>query len=320
MRTLGKALDDYLELRRALGFKLQTEAFYLGKLLVFLKEKRCARITTALALEFATGSGRRTLATKRGYMGAVRGVARYLAGMGWPVEIPPSGLFGSPPSRIRPYIYSDAQINRLLEEVFARWHSRRYSLKPWTMHGIIGLLAATGMRLGEVLKLEPRDIDWNEGVLTVRNAKFLKSRLVPLHPSSVAQLRAYAGRRDEFFAKRARAQPSRFFATSRGNAILGRKVSDEFRELLERVGLRAAGCHRGPRLHDLRHRFAVMTLLRWYRNAEPVERLLPVLSTYLGHSHVTGTYWYLRCTPELMVAAGARLENRWEGVVHASQR
>jgi integrase len=171
------------------------------------------------------------------------------------------------------------------------------------------------MRIGEVLNLQGADIDWSEGVLTIRNAKFGKSRLVPLHPSTVKALGTFVQQRDRFFA-RLRPQPeaSHFFVTSRGTRLAVTHIDRVFLFISRQIGLRGPDAGHGPRLHDFRHRFAIETLLRWYRAGEPVDHLLPVLSTYLGHTHVTGTYWYLRCTPELMAAAGERLERRWKGI------
>jgi integrase/recombinase XerD len=324
MNSLSKALDDYLELRRSLGFKLERDETRLRRFISFLTGKGTSRITTTLALQFATEQKLRAPATKKGYLCAVRGFAQYLGGEDPEVEVPPLGLLGPCLSRVRPYIYSDEEIRRLLTAAWdipsAKRFAGRYDLKPWTLHGVLGLLAVTGMRLGEVVGLRSEDIDWAEGVLTIGKTKFLKSRLIPLHPSTLAQLRSYARRRDRFFAQRAQGSLPRFFVTCSGNPFCAGQVGHDFRKLSRQIGLRAPGASHGPRIHDLRHRFAVLTLLRWYRSGKQVDRLLPVLSTYLGHSHVTGTYWYLSCTPELMAAAGERLEARWKGARHADDR
>ena len=324
MSALRQALDSYLELRRALGFKLERYATRLLRFISFLAGKSARRITTALALEFACQQAQRAPGTKKGYLCAVRGFARYLSGTDPAVEVPPPGLLGPCLSRLLPYIYSEEELRRLLAAALtipsAKRFAGRYDLKPWTLHGMLGLLAVTGMRLGEVVRLRSEDIDWAEGILTIGKTKFLKSRLIPLHPSTLAQLRTYARRRDRFFASRAQGALPRFFVTCAGNPVGGGQVGHDFRKLSRQVGLRAPGQSHGPRIHDLRHRFAVTTLLRWYRSGKQVDRLLPVLSTYLGHSHVSGTYWYLSCTPELMAAAGARLEARWKGARHADQR
>jgi integrase len=176
----------------------------------------------------------------------------------------------------------------------------------------LGLLVVTGMRLGEVMNLQLQDVDWSEGLLTIRNTKFGKSRLIPLHPSTQKILAEYAKHRDRFFAGR---PVQHFFVSSRGNRLDKGDIHRTFYVLSRQIGLRAPSASRGPRLHDFRHRFAVETLLRWYRCGEEPERRLPVLSTYLGHSHVTDIYWYLTNTPELMTVAGKLLEKRWKGVI-----
>src|ERR1700747_186377 len=153
---------------------------------------------------------------------------------------------------------------------------------------------------------------WSENMLTIRNAKFGKSRLVPLHSSTRAVLLDYAERRDPTYAPR---QVSYFFVSSHGPRLIATNVSKIFRQLCRQIGLRDPDAGNGPRIHDFRHRFAVETLLRWYRNGEEVSRRLPILSTYLGHANVTHTYWYLTNTPELMASAAERLEARWKGVV-----
>ena len=162
--------------------------------------------------------------------------------------------------------------------------------------------------------LQCQDIDWAEGLLTLRRTKFGKSRLVPLDASTVKVLAAFAKRRDRFIAECSARTSSHFFVTKFGTRLRDAYVYRVFWALSRQIGIRSPGANRGPRLHDFRHRFAIETLLRWYRAGEDVERRLPVLSTYLGHAQVTDTYWYLSCTPELMAAAGKRLEQRWDGI------
>jgi integrase/recombinase XerD len=166
--------------------------------------------------------------------------------------------------------------------------------------------------LGEAINLQPLDVDWREGLLTIRGAKFGKTRLVPLHRSTLAVLRDYAKLRDNLFA--GRAVPT-FLVTSHGTKLGKTNLSRIFRELSRQVGIRKAGVRQGPRLHDFRHRFAIQTLLRWYRRGDSVPQRMPILSTYLGHGSVSATYWYLSSTPELLVAASKRIETRWKGVV-----
>ena len=312
MNTLRQAVDDYLELRRSLGFKLVKYGACLREFVSFLEQKKTSHITTALAVQFATLHPRQEPKAQANRYSAVRGFASYRIGVDPITEIPPRGLVRGRARRARPYIYSEEEICRLLEA--ARNLPSTYSLRPWTYYCLFGLLAVTGMRLGEVLNLQCQDIDWAEGLLTIRKTKFGKSRLVPLHASTVNVLAAFAKRRERFFAERPSQPTSHFFVTEFGTRLQDTYVYRVFWPLSRQIGIRGPGANRGPRLHDFRHRFAIETLLRWYHAGEDVERRLPVLSTYLGHTHVTDTYWYLSCTPELMTAAAKRLEQRWEGV------
>jgi integrase len=178
------------------------------------------------------------------------------------------------------------------------------------------MLAVTGMRVSEAINLLNCDIDWSERILTIRDTKFGKSRLVPLHRSTMKVLADYVKQRDSIFPPR---PDSYFLVNQRGRRLDSGRLRVIFYALSRKIGLRLASSHRGPRLHDFRHRFATDTLLRWYRSGDDPMRRLPVLSTYLGHAHVTDTYWYLTGTPELMGAASKRLEKRWE-VWHATTR
>jgi integrase/recombinase XerD len=278
-----------------------------------MKTKKARQITTALAVEFALGSDHRSAATQAGYLSAIRGFAQYLSGIEPKTEVPPTGLVRRG-HRPQPYIYSDNEVIRILDAARKHPSTDRYALKPHTLYCLFDLLSVTGMRLTEALGLKAENIDWAQGVLTIGRAKFQTSRLVPLHESALRQLRTYVKRRDRFFAKRPWRQPvNRVFVSTHGAPLTSNEVGHDFRMLTRRIGIRAVGASRGPRIHDLRHRFAVSTLLRWYRKGKNVDSLLPVLSTYLGHVFISGTYWYLTCIPELMRAAGKRLETRWEG-------
>jgi integrase/recombinase XerD len=310
MKTLRQAVGDYLSLRRSLGFKLITHERYLREFVSFLQKKRTPRISTQLALQFATQPRHQRPAEWAARLSVVRGFARYRSGDDLSTEIPPLGLLPYRPRRARPYLYSEEEIRQLLKA--AQNLPATYSLKPWTYHCLFGLLAVTGMRVSEALNLQVKDVDWTEGVLTIHGTKFGKSRLVPLHASTRRVLSAYAMRRDHYFAGKSF---SHFFVSSRGTRLDGGHVRRTFYKLSRQIGLRDASASHGPRLHDFRHRFAVETLVRWYRKDEDVERRLPILSTYLGHAHVTDTYWYLTSTPELLGAAGKRMEKRWGGVL-----
>ena len=317
MKTLKRHLRDYLELRRGLGFDLGRTESRLRSFLGFMKTKRARQITTALALEFALRSDHRAAGTQAGCLSAIRGFARYLSGIEPKTEIPPAGLVRQG-RRPQPYIYSDDEIIRILDAARQHPSTPRYALKPYTLYCLFGLLSVTGMRLTEALNLKADDIDWEQEVLSVGRAKFQKSRLLPLHQSTLRQLRNYIKRRDQFFAARPWRQPAdRVFVSTHGAPLTPSEVGEDFRVLTRRIGLRETGANNGPRIHDLRHRFAVATLVRWYRTGKDVAPLLPVLSTYLGHVFITGTYWYLTCTAELTEAAAKRLDRRWKGGSHA---
>ena len=321
MKSLHQAVTGYLQLHRALGFKLDRNETRLRQFLRFMKGKQASRITTALALEFATQVPNLDPQTKAHRLAVVRALARYCLTTDPATEIPPPGLLPVGVRRKAPYLYSEAEVRRLLKGAMNYRMWQRFPgpwwghFQAWTFYCIFGLLAVTGMRLGEVLDLQPQDIDWTGRVLTIRKAKFGKSRLVPLHPSTLKALATFLKHRDRFFARRQpRCELARFFVTSCGTRLRVTHVNRVFLRISRQIGLRAPQARRGPRLHDLRHRFALETLRRWYLSGQDVERLLPVLSTYLGHTHMTGTYWYLTCTPALMDAAGARLEHRWKGL------
>ena len=309
MKPLNQAVDDYLALRRSLGFKLREYGICLHEFVLFLVKNRSGHVTNKLAVEYATQRQHEKPVSWSRRLGIVRGFATYRIGTDPKTEIPPLGLLRFRSKRACPYVYTMDEICRLLEAALKI--ESPYELQPRTYYCLFGLLAVSGLRLGEAINLQPQDVDWSAGVLTIRGAKFGKSRLVPLHSSTRAVLFDYAQRRDEIYERR---PVSYFFVTSRGTKLAKPNLSRIFRELSRQIGIRALGVQHGPRLHDFRHRFAIETLLRWYRSGEQVTRRMPVLSTYLGHVNVSGTYWYLSNTPELMAAAGKLLENRWKGV------
>jgi integrase/recombinase XerD len=307
MKDLRRGIRDYLALRRSLGFKLIKHEARLKEFASFLESRGSAHITTELALEWATVPANHQLCEWTARLTTVRSFARHWSAIDPETKIPPLGLLPYRPRRARPYLYSDHEVRQLLDAAKTR-HSCD-PLRAWTYSCLFGLLAVTGLRLSEALNLRVEDLDWAEGILTIANTKFGKSRLVPLHPSTCKVLSDYARRRDRRFGEVAKGY---FFVNKNGNRLDKGEVHRTFYALSRQIGLRAPGASRGPRLHDLRHRFAIETLLRWYRNGEDPKRRLPILSTYLGHAHIADTYWYLTATPQLLGAAGKRLEKRWE--------
>jgi integrase len=309
MNTLRQATHEYLSMRRALGFKLRAAGPRLLDFVNFMEQHRASYITNQLALTWAQQSPTVQPSTWSQRLSFVRGFARYRSATDPRTQIPPESLLPFRAQRARPYYYSDDEIQSLLRTAL-KLSGSHYQLRPWLYHALFGLLSVSGMRLGEVCNLELQDLDLKTAVLTVRGAKFGKSRLLPLHTSTCNVLADYLARRQRFWA--ARSHSSYLFVSSRGNRLDGADIRRTFYTLSRQIGLRGLTDSQGPRIHDLRHRFAVKSLLHWYRAGEDAERRLPILSAYLGHVHVADTYWYLSAWPELMGEAMRRLERRWE--------
>ena len=236
-------------------------------------------------------------------LSVVRGFARWLQPFDPATQVPPADLLAYRRTRPVPYVFFDADIDALLAAVPV---VLRHPLRVVTHRTLFGLLAATGMREGEAIGLDRDDVDLDAGYLTIRDAKFNKSRQIPLHSSAGAALRDYAGLRDRLCPRPA---SSSFFISVRGRRLTGRRVYAVFSRLVEEAGLASRGGSRRPRVHDLRHGFAVTTLLRWYRDDGcDVAAKMPLLSAYLGHVNPSSTYWYLQSVPELMAVVAKRLE------------
>ena len=305
MIALQQALRDYVALRRSLGYKFVHQEQRLSSFIRFMEQQDATVITTKLALEWATlPAGKHASWAIR--LADVRGFARHLRSLEPRTEVPPTGII-TYQGRPRPHLYTQAEIQTLLAAALAL--PPVHGLRRWTYHCLFGLLAVTGLRISEALMLRSENVDLEMGLLTIRDTKFGKSRLVPLHRSTQRVLLDYAHRRDTHI--RAPRSPY-FLVAERGGRLLPQYVYRVFWRLSRQTGLRDATAHSGPRLHDFRHRFAAVTLLDWYRSGQSVDTLMPVLSTYLGHSCVRDTYWYLSNCPELMDHAARRLEKRWE--------
>jgi len=301
-----KAVEDYVEMRRSLGFKLLDTKVGLMNFASFLEQRRAARITIALAMEWARQDKTARPAEWAKRLSFVRGFARHWSAHDSQTEVPPCGLLPHRPGRAHPYLYSDDEVGQLLQA--ARQLPSAHGLRGPTYYCLLGLLAVAGLRISEARNLQTADVDLQEGILTIRGTKFGKSRLVPIHSSTRTVLSDYASRRDRILARRS----VTFFVSGRGTRLDGGDIRRTFCFLSRQIGLRGASDSHGPRLHDFRHRFAVETLVRWYRSGQDVERRLPVLSTYLGHVRVADTYWYLTACPELMGLAVKRFEDYWE--------
>lgn len=312
MTRLRQAVREYLNMRRSLGFKLRETGRLLLAFVQFMEEHRSSYITTRLALAWAQQPSIVQPAEWGHRLSVVRTFARHRSATDPRTEIPPPGLLPFQPKRARPYLYSEEEIRSLLHAALKMpYRFERGKLRPWIYYCLFGLLNVSGLRLGEARNLELQDVDLKAGVLTIRGAKFGKTRLVPLHASTCTVLADYLARRRRHWA--GRAVSSYLFVSSRGNRLDAGDIHRTFYALSRQIGLRGPSDRHGPRLHDMRHRFATNTLVQWYRSGEDPERRLPLLSTYLGHSHVSDTFWYLSACPELMREAMSRLERCWEG-------
>ncbi len=271
MTTLRQAVQEYVQMRRDLGFKLQEAGKGLVDFMRVMEQHRASHITQALALAWAQQPPHAQPAHWAQRLTFVRGFARYRSATDPRTQIPALSLLPFRPKRARPYLYSNAEIRNLLRAALALpCRYERGKLRPWVYYCLLGLLSVSGLRVGEARNLELQDVDLQR----------------PVSPY--------------------------LFVSRWGHQLDGADIRRTFYALSWQVGLRGPSDSHGPRLHDLRHRFATNTLVRWYRSNQDPERKLPLLSAYLGHVHVADTQWYLSGSPELMREAMQRLEHRWE--------
>ncbi len=303
MRKMRKALEEYLAVRHALGFKLRIAGRLLHGFVEFAESEGASFISRKLALRWATRPANAQPTQWSNRLGMVRRFAEYLSATDARTEIPPQELLPYRYRRKPPYIYTDAEILNLI--CAAKRLPPPGGLPAHTYSTLIGLIAVTGMRMSEPIGLDRTDVDLKQGVLTVRQAKFGKSRIVPLHTSTTEKLHEYARLRNRLCPN---PQSPSFFVSERGTRLTDHTVRRWFVILSRQIGLRGPEDSHGPRLHDLRHGFAIKTLLNWYRAGVDVDRHMPVLATYLGHTHVADTYWYISAAPELLRQATLRLE------------
>ncbi len=302
MSALSTYVEDYLRLRRALGYKLERAGLVLPQFVAYLVAAGAATVTTELAIAWARLPAHAHPNHWAQRLAIVRGFARYLHTIDPATEVPPPGVFPTRRHRPAPYLWSQDEIARLL--VGAR--ALRSPIRAATHEALFGLLAASGMRVGEAIGLRRDDVDLGNGVITIREAKFDRSRVVPLHETVTEALSRYAAERDHLCP---RPRSMAFFLSSTGTTLERSHVSKTFRQITTAIGVRTARAH--PRVHDLRHSFAVSTVVGWVRSGMCVDDHMAELSTYLGHVSPADTYWYLSASPELMALAAQRLHARW---------
>jgi len=305
MTTLRTHVDEYLALRRSLGYKLRRDGFLLADFATYHEQTGHATVTAQMMLAWAQQAADATPNWRYRRLGVVRHFAIYLSGIDPTQEIPPSDLLPARAHRPTPYIYSHADVLNLI----ATARNLPNNWQRTTLPTIVGLLAVTGMRVGEALNLDRTDVDWSDGLLVLRGTKFGKSREVVLHPTVVQALRTYDCQRRMIVPH---PKAPAFFLSTTGLRIHYQTFCQLYLDLVRRVGLEApfAGCL--PQAHGLRHTFAVNTLLSWHRAGIDVSERMHLLSTYLGHGDPVHTYWYLSAVPELMTLVAERLEHSQE--------
>ncbi len=306
MTGLEQRVNEYLAVRRSLGYKLERAGKLLMQFLVWLDERDHSVITTDRALEWATLPPATGSNWHRQRLSVVRGFAAHLHAIDPTHEVPPADLLLSRPRRAVPYLYTDREVLALMDasSIIPTPH------RAATMRALIGLLAVSGMRIGEAIRLDRSDIDTGHALIVVRDSKFGKSRELALDLTTIAALRRYLGRGD----RPTPVEPTAaVFTSATGTRLTYCNVHLAFKRIVHHAGLqpRSAGCR--PRPHDLRHTFAVNSILDAYRFGDDVQARLPLLSTYLGHVHPGSTYWYLQAAPELLALAGQRLEDHLQG-------
>jgi len=301
VNSIQLSVDEYLSLRRHLGFKLKDAGHLLPAFAAYMEQAGALTVTSELALTWVKQPAGRSVGWWQNRLSTIREFARYMHGIDPKHEIPARGVLPSGHQRVVPYIYTEAEILGLMSAA----RGLVPDLRAATYTTLIGLLVTAGMRAGEVIRLNRSDIDWDEGILTIHGTKFNKTRELVLHPTTVDALRHYEDRRGESWP---RPLTSAFFVSGHGARLGYRTLNKTFRQLVTYVGLHTESGARRPRLHDLRHTFAVNTLADWYRSGLEINSKMHLLSTYLGHINPANTYWYLSTTPHLLGLATQRLE------------
>ena len=304
MKSFASSLEEYLKIRRALGYQLKGTERLLSQFITFLAEHNESHITVALALKWAMLAKNVKPSYWSRRLSTIRLFAQYYQAEDPKTQVPPFHLLSNQPRRAHPYIYSDEQIRQLL--IACQSLSSR-GLREHTYFTFFGLMAVTGCRISELVSLNQEDFNETQGWITIRNSKFNKSRLLPLHQTTLFQLKAYIQIRNQCHRQ---PQTNAFFLSDRGTRLTVWSIRHAFIQLSKQIGLRAPADSYGPRIHDIRHTFAVKIVLNWYRDDIEINQKLPLLSTYLGHKKPSDTYWYLTGIPELLAQATTRLEKQ----------
>ena len=310
MKTLKTQVERYIKLRRQLGYKLKTSEKILIKFASFSEEHGVSHIKNEIAVMFAKKNPNASSATWNRVLGIIRQFAFFLSAIDKKTEIPPLNLIVGTYHRSKPYIYTKEQINNLLKGCL-KLGTRAIILKH-TYYTLFGLIAVTGMRISEAISLKQRNVDFSDGIIFIKNTKFKKSRIIPLDKTTLSELEKYIYYKSKYNQN---SNSLNLFISSSGTELKYHNVKKAFIRASIYAGLRKTIKGKGPRIHDIRHTFAVHTLTEWYKNGIDIEVNLPLLSTYLGHVNPANTYWYLSQSPDLLNQALIRLEKDMEGIL-----
>ncbi|PZS26198.1 MAG: integrase [Pseudonocardiales bacterium] len=305
MTGMSAAIDDYLSVRRALGHKMQLAERLLGQFSSYCEQVGAMQVTIEIAIAWAMLPAEASAGWWAQRLGVVRGFATWLQTQDPCTQVPPADILPGRFGRADPYLYSEADIAAMM----AAARNLSVPLQRHTYETLIGLLGVTGMRISEAIRLDRDDVDAARGVLRVVNSKFGKSRQIPLHPSVLEALRRYEDRRNQLCPA---PRCGNFFLSTVGTALRYSVVHPTFKKLAGRAGLQPRSQRCRPRIHDLRHSFAVRVLVDCYATDGDVQAVLPLLSTYLGHVDPKSTYWYLSAAPELLSLVSRRLETAFD--------
>jgi len=303
MKPIEDAIIDYLQMRRVTGMKLNCYETYLNSFSSYLTQKKANHISTRLAVQWAQLPSNTSINQMAKRLSIIRDFAKYYRIYDNQTQIPPAHLLRGKYQRVKPYIYSQNEINELL---VACLQVKSEGLRHLTYYTLLGLLIVTGCRIGEIIMLETNDYNADAGLLTIKNGKNRNTRIIPLHKSTIQMLNNYRNK-SEYFHDTPTA--SNYFVKENGTKLTVNGVETFFVRLSKTIGLRKENDSTGPRIHDFRHTFAVKTIIQWYQQGLDVDQHMPFLSAYLGHQKPSDTYWYLTAVPELVALAARRFES-----------
>jgi integrase len=304
-KTMKLLVQEYLVERRRLGFALEISGSQLMAFARFADASgHRGPLTCQLITSWARDEAKRaTPLTWARRLEVIRPFAAHRARIEPGTYVPDANTFGRSRRRLAPHLYADREIIDLVAA--AGRLSPKGTMRPVAYHALFGLIAATGLRVSEALRLKCTDVDLDAGILTVRQTKFAKSRLVPLHPTTTRALKHYLTVRQRHLPT---VSDGPFLASARGTALAKRTVHWVFAQLRDQLGWTARGGHAAPRIHDLRHTFICRRVQLWHEHGTDIDNAMVALSTYVGHAKVSDTYWYLTAAPDLMSVAGRRFE------------